>query len=356
MEFILRCNDLKCRAQLGENAVVTTCSHVFCTRCAESTGLSSSASACRLCPACGATLHNPDDVVMAGLNPSEDYKTSVLSGLSPTIIMECASRGLAFHSYQTSQEIVYQEHLAKALADKYETLSQQMDQLIHEANSQIKGLQEKLQVMQAEQAVLEEKNHSLASINREKAKAQARTQQLYQTLKARVMASQVADAAGNEVQQGLPVSRRDHHINRLPGTRIGSAANYIPSAADQQTNVGKSHYRDTSRSSSNGQQHGGISIGPPFPAHLRARMHTGQTNASGTPSQPRHSRLPVLGGARQNDFLQSAGAAPSYQASPATRQPLGSGINAANPGTFALNGKVSRRGGTGAVVSGRQGQ
>jgi hypothetical protein len=84
-------------------------------------------------------------VVIAGLNPSEDYKTSVLSGLSPTIIMECASRGLAFHSYQTSQEIIYQEHLAKGLTEKYNTLSQQMDQLIHDANSQIKALQDKMQ-------------------------------------------------------------------------------------------------------------------------------------------------------------------------------------------------------------------
>lgn len=69
----------------------------------------------------------------------------MLSGLSPTIIMECASRGLAFHSYQTSQEIIYQEHLAKGLTEKYNTLSQQMDQLIHDANSQIQALQDKLQ-------------------------------------------------------------------------------------------------------------------------------------------------------------------------------------------------------------------
>lgn len=82
---------------------------------------------------------------MTGLNPSEDYKCSVLSGLSPTIIMECATRALAFHSYQTSQELIYQEHLAKGLTEKYNTLSQQMDQLIHEANTQIKALQDKIQ-------------------------------------------------------------------------------------------------------------------------------------------------------------------------------------------------------------------
>lgn len=82
---------------------------------------------------------------MAGLNPSEDYKTSVLSGLSPSIIMDCASRGLAFYSYQASQEIIYQEHLAKSLTEKFAGLNQQMDTLINDANSQIKGLQDKVQ-------------------------------------------------------------------------------------------------------------------------------------------------------------------------------------------------------------------
>ena len=39
------------------------------------------------------------------LNPTEDYKTSVLSGLSPSVIMECAGRGVAFWVYQTTQEM-----------------------------------------------------------------------------------------------------------------------------------------------------------------------------------------------------------------------------------------------------------
>ena len=125
-------------------SLIATQSHVFCTNCADTTGLSRSTNVHRTCPACSASLHNPDDVVFAGLNPSEDYKTSVLSGLSPMIIMECASRSLAFHSYQTSQEIIYQEHLAKGLTEKYNTLSQQMDQLIHDANAQIKVLQDKI--------------------------------------------------------------------------------------------------------------------------------------------------------------------------------------------------------------------
>lgn len=105
MDFSLRCNSLKCRGQLTDRAVVTTCSHIFCVPCSESLGLAHPNGNVRVCPACETQLSNPDDVVVAHLNPTEDYKTSVLSGLSPTIIMECAGRGLSFYSYQTTQEM-----------------------------------------------------------------------------------------------------------------------------------------------------------------------------------------------------------------------------------------------------------
>ena len=39
---------------------------------------------------------------------------------------------------------VYQEFLAKSLADKYTTLSTQMDKVIHDANSEISHLHGKL--------------------------------------------------------------------------------------------------------------------------------------------------------------------------------------------------------------------
>lgn len=59
-----------------------------------------------ICPACDGHLRNPDDIVVANLNPTEDYKTSVLSGLSPNIVMECAARALSWWAYQTSQEML----------------------------------------------------------------------------------------------------------------------------------------------------------------------------------------------------------------------------------------------------------
>jgi E3 ubiquitin-protein ligase CCNP1IP1 len=80
-------------------------SHIFCVPCSDTLSLSSTADGLRECPACNTQLANPDDAVVTQLNPTEDYKTSVLSGLSPTIIMECCSRGLSFYQYQVTQEV-----------------------------------------------------------------------------------------------------------------------------------------------------------------------------------------------------------------------------------------------------------
>lgn len=60
---------------------------------------------CRICPACRSQLPNPDDVVISNLHPTEDYKTSVLSGLGPNTIMECAGKALSFWAYQMTQEM-----------------------------------------------------------------------------------------------------------------------------------------------------------------------------------------------------------------------------------------------------------
>ena len=80
-------------------------SHIFCINCADNTGLTTASLRRRQCPVCHTELPNTDDVVKTRLSPSEDYKTSVLSRLDPTTIMECASRALAFWTYQTTQEM-----------------------------------------------------------------------------------------------------------------------------------------------------------------------------------------------------------------------------------------------------------
>lgn len=79
--------------------------HIFCLGCADGLGLSHPTAGGRKCPACQTLLSNPDDAVSTILNPTEDYKTSVLSGLDPNTIMECAGRALGFWTYQSTQEM-----------------------------------------------------------------------------------------------------------------------------------------------------------------------------------------------------------------------------------------------------------
>ncbi|KAI6084795.1 hypothetical protein F4821DRAFT_261509 [Hypoxylon rubiginosum] len=213
MDNVLRCNILKCRKELRDKALVTTCSHIFCIDCASRLGLTGQRyDHCKSCPACGAQLTNPDDAVISDLNPSEDYKTSVLSGLSPNVIIECASRALSFWAYQASQEVYYQEQFSKALTEKYSNLSVDFDKLINDAN--------------IDQDNLRRKNDELTQAFKEKSRKCMQIQELYDKLKRKAMLGQMQNAAedaadttlygsledGQQLEGGIqnPVNHDDH--------------------------------------------------------------------------------------------------------------------------------------------------
>ncbi|CAG7922297.1 unnamed protein product [Penicillium olsonii] len=203
MDFALRCNSLKCRAELKEKAVVTTCSHIFCHDCAGVLGLSHPTTSSRRCPACQTVLFNPDDAVSTILNPTEDYKTSVLSGLDPNTIMECAGRALGFWAYQSTQEIFYQEYRAKSLTEKYANLNTQMDKIIHNANTEITAMQNRITDMQSAQDDLQKKNQELNDLCRDKTNKLSQMSNLYNLLKSRAMRSRMQSAASDTVSQTL---------------------------------------------------------------------------------------------------------------------------------------------------------
>ncbi|KAL1622562.1 hypothetical protein SLS56_008740 [Neofusicoccum ribis] len=227
MDFSLRCNSLN---------------HIFCITCSKELGLARADTAIRVCPACDTPLSNPDDAVETRLDPTEDYKTSVLSGLGPTIIMECAGRALAFYSYQTTQEIMYQEYLARSLTEKYTMLNVQMDKVVHDANSEIANLREKLQTAQQEQKRLEDEMHKMADAYKEKAKTQAHLHKVYTQLKAQVLAGQFASAASDDAEATLQSATGDRFIDKLTG----------PAAGHQRFPAGRNVIRLESRRRSNG--------------------------------------------------------------------------------------------------------
>lgn len=92
--------------------------HIYCLPCTEAKGLANPHPGQeRRCPACRTLLPNPDDVVSALLNLTDDYKASVLSGLDPSAIAECAGRALGFWQYQMTQEVYEASRTCVGVAD-----------------------------------------------------------------------------------------------------------------------------------------------------------------------------------------------------------------------------------------------
>ncbi|KAI1109178.1 hypothetical protein F5Y14DRAFT_444898 [Nemania sp. NC0429] len=207
MEHTLQCNVLKCRKELGDRALVTTCYHIFCGDCATRLGLTSQRRDEPIaCPACGTHLVNPDDAVVTNLKPSDDYKTSVLSGLSPNVIIDCASRALSFWAYQVTQEIIFQQHVSRTLKEKYSSLNVHLDKVVNEANAEIANCHNKLKGAEIDRDELRKKYEELLQTCKEKNRKLLQTQELYDKLKRKAMLGQVQDAAEDAVESTLQAS------------------------------------------------------------------------------------------------------------------------------------------------------
>ncbi|KAI0320621.1 hypothetical protein OF83DRAFT_1052752 [Amylostereum chailletii] len=172
MDSDLKCNTLTCRKGLLDKAVVVS-SHIFCVECANELF-----NASRMCPACDTSLTEPDDVVVCSLRPTNDYKTSVLSGLSPSTILEICSRAISFWQYQVHQETSYQVALARNHHDKNMQLQKKLDSVWNDAHGEINLLNAKILDLERDLEAERRKIRELQETTREKDKE-------YHKLKAR---------------------------------------------------------------------------------------------------------------------------------------------------------------------------
>ncbi|XP_048380455.2 E3 ubiquitin-protein ligase CCNB1IP1 [Stegostoma tigrinum] len=204
-EDVLLCNFTKCRAKLSGFAWVTACSHVFCDQ--HGSGEFSRSPA--LCPACKSALAGKLDIVRTELSPSEEYKAMVLSGLRPELILDIASRALAFWTYQIHQERLYQEYAyskaegrLRQMEKLYTQQIQGKDMEVSNTRGEVASLKKLLEEYKKKYSEISEK---LMERNRQYQKLQG----LYDSLRLRTLAmtgkgDSAAPAASSGALYGLP--------------------------------------------------------------------------------------------------------------------------------------------------------
>ncbi|GAA5809347.1 hypothetical protein MFLAVUS_002755 [Mucor flavus] len=181
MDVDIHCNVIKCRRKLSVEgqACVTSCSHIFCLDCAKKSFDKAS-----ICPACKTNLvQENDDMILVQMNPTEEYKSSVLAGLKPDNILDICSRAIAFYEYQTSQELSFQSLLQKNMQDKYRSLKSQFDIVTRDLNHIIKAEKEKHQDLINEFEAEKSKSMQLYQKLQEKSKQFQKLQGIYEKLK-----------------------------------------------------------------------------------------------------------------------------------------------------------------------------
>ncbi|KAF9557308.1 hypothetical protein EC968_007693 [Mortierella alpina] len=98
----------------------------------------------------------------------EPHEASILSGLSPEVIMEICTRAISFWTYQTAQEAKFQEMAQRTLEDKLGLVEKQLQRMTREVNVELNGLQEELEQERRKSAdlsgQLEEKMRQLSKV------------------------------------------------------------------------------------------------------------------------------------------------------------------------------------------------
>ncbi|KAJ1975518.1 ATP-binding cassette, regulator of translational elongation [Dimargaris verticillata] len=102
-----------------------------------------------------------DDLVVINLNPSDKYKSSVLAGLHPEFILEIASRGLAFWTYQMSQEMDFRDAVEAQYREKLQQVEAHMATTTLQAKTEIELCEERLSCLQKEFELEKRKTYDL---------------------------------------------------------------------------------------------------------------------------------------------------------------------------------------------------
>ncbi|PWN94344.1 hypothetical protein FA10DRAFT_277906 [Acaromyces ingoldii] len=171
----LRCNFLSCRKSLNLD-------DIFCFDCANQLF-----SGTKTCPACETYLGGNDELALTELCYSADRKTVIQMtllyfsarthrewlisadplGRSHTsrryVRMEICSRAISFYQYQSMQEAAFQRMILKNAQERAAVLETRIENIVAEANNEVKNLQNTILSFKTDLEVEKEKNHNLSS-------------------------------------------------------------------------------------------------------------------------------------------------------------------------------------------------
>lgn len=213
MDTDLICNFKKCRKRLNTFAWVTSCSHIFC----DEDG-TKEFNKCYKCPACETRLATNLDIIRIDLQPSEQYKSMVLAGQKPEVIMEICTRALSFWTYQAHQEMTYQEHVTEKVKDKCAQLEQYYEQIVSQTQSEIASLKKLYSDAKKNLDSTSKKFHEVSEKLIQKSRQYQKLQTNYESLRRRSVSASVFEAGdnGKDVPKNftIPLSSGDGFLQK----------------------------------------------------------------------------------------------------------------------------------------------
>ncbi|XP_071846055.1 E3 ubiquitin-protein ligase CCNB1IP1-like isoform X2 [Apostichopus japonicus] len=176
------CNYKKCRKRISLHGWVTSCSHIFCDEDGTrefNKHLS--------CPACDTHLPGKFDIIRIDLSPTEQYKSMVLAGQKPEVILEVCSRAISFWTYQVHQDRVYQEHVATKAKERAIQMEQYYEQLLNRIQAEANSLKMQNASLKREMETTKKQYLEISDRIKEKSRQHQKLQLMYDALRRRTI-------------------------------------------------------------------------------------------------------------------------------------------------------------------------
>ncbi|XP_027057297.1 E3 ubiquitin-protein ligase CCNB1IP1-like [Pocillopora damicornis] len=227
MDNDLLCNFRKCRKRLNTHAWVTSCSHIFCDEDGTREFNKS-----LICPACETNLSAKFDVIRVDLQASEQFKSMVLAGQKPEVIMEICSRALAFWTYQTHQEKMYQDYVANKAKEKTNQLEQYYSQVLSKVQAELSSLRTQTSNDKKELEDIKKRNSELSEKMMEKNRQYLKLQGMYDSLRRKTITPSVLEGREERILESRGLGGEVSRVFEIPLGTGGELLRRTASSAD----------------------------------------------------------------------------------------------------------------------------